>query len=80
MVRLFISRELLDIYSQCETDFDIRKAERDWLDKCEQEYQEIQNIGKFVFLILSVYLTCYGCLFYMQSRLEEVNGVISQSY
>jgi len=39
-----LNRELLDIYSQCETDFDIRKAERDWLDKCEQEYQEIQNI------------------------------------
>ena len=42
---LFVDRELLDLYEACETEKEVREVERNWLDKCEEEYQAVKKTG-----------------------------------
>ena len=38
-----LNREILDKYSSCETEGEIRIAEKDWMDKCEAEYNAVKE-------------------------------------
>ncbi|XP_065659491.1 18S rRNA aminocarboxypropyltransferase isoform X2 [Hydra vulgaris] len=38
-----LNRELLEMYSACGTDEEVRICEKSWLEKCEAEYQSIKN-------------------------------------
>lgn len=40
---LDLNRDLLEIYSNCESDADIRVAEKEWVEKCEAEYNAIKE-------------------------------------
>lgn len=39
-----LNREILEIYATCESDSDIRKAEKEWIKKCEDEYDNVKQI------------------------------------
>uniref|UniRef100_A0A7M5VGL6 18S rRNA aminocarboxypropyltransferase n=1 Tax=Clytia hemisphaerica TaxID=252671 RepID=A0A7M5VGL6_9CNID len=38
-----LNRELLDLYEGCDTEAEVRQVERDWLEKCEAEYQAVKK-------------------------------------
>ena len=56
MIIYFCFRELLNLYEECETEKEVREVEKNWLEKCEQEYQAVKSIGKpYWFLLISYY-------------------------
>ncbi|XP_057310938.1 18S rRNA aminocarboxypropyltransferase-like isoform X2 [Hydractinia symbiolongicarpus] len=38
-----LNQELLELYSSCDTEKEVRTVEKQWLDKCEAEYQVVQS-------------------------------------
>jgi len=41
------NRELLDLYEACENEREVRQVEKEWLEKCEEEYQAVKSTGVF---------------------------------